>query len=251
MRTTLVVLLFCLLGLFSACSQKESTATPPAETKPEVKVDPTTAGSISGVVHFQGTAPKQQKIDMTQDPACGNGPNYDESLVVNNGNLANVFVFVKSGLFYDVVGPNPPGRVVITQKGCRYEPHVSAARVGQRIEIVNADDTTHNIHPMPTASKQWNESQLPKAEPIVKTFNKPELMIPIKCNQHAWMRMYLNVVENPFFAVSGPDGTFEINGLPPGEYTLAAVHEKLGEQDIKVTVGPKETKSAEFTFRAQ
>jgi hypothetical protein len=128
---------------------------------------------------------------------------------------------------------------------------VLGAIVGQTVEIVNADDTTHNIHPMPAHNKQWNESQLPKAEPIEKTFNKPEVMIPIKCNQHPWMRMYLNVVSNPFFAVSGSDGKFEIKGLPPGEYTLAAVHEKLGEQDMKITVGPKESKTADFTFKAQ
>jgi hypothetical protein len=104
---------------------------------------------------------------------------------------------------------------------------------------------------MPAHNKQWNESQLPKAEPIEKRFNQPEIMIPIKCNQHAWMKMYLNVVDFPFFAVSGPDGRFEIKGLPPGEYTLAAAHEKLGEQDVKVTVGPKESKTTDFTFKAQ
>jgi plastocyanin len=167
-----------------------------------------------------------------------------------NGNLANVFVYVKSGLpagMFDI----PPNPAVIEQKGCQYRPHVLGAMAGQSLQIVNADDTTHNIHPMPTQSKQWNESQLPKDPPIVKKFDKPELMIPIKCNQHPWMKMYLNVVNSPFFAVTDENGRFEIKGLPPGEYTLAAVHEKLGEQDVKISVGPKESKTTDFTFKSQ
>jgi plastocyanin len=221
---------------------------PPA-SRSAIKVDPSSASSIHGRVKFEGRLPDPQKIDMTQDPACGNKPNYDESVIVNNGALQNVFLYVKSGL--NAGGGMRDEPVTIKQQGCRYEPHVLGAMVGQQIDIINSDETTHNIHPMPTASKPWNESQLPKAEPIVKRFAKPELMIPIKCNQHPWMRMYLNVVEHPFFAISKQDGTFEISGLPPGEYTIAAVHEKLGEQEMKVNVGPKENKAVDFAFHAR
>ena len=246
--------LFCLLLSLVACTSKKSeTPEPGLNTPPSTaKVDPDTAGTFSGVVKFAGTLPKPQKIDMAQDPACGNQATFDESYVVNNGGLANVFVYVKS------MSPNASGYTgtvteapIIRQQGCRYHPHVAAVLVGLTVKIVNADDTTHNIHPMPTQSKQWNESQLPKAEPIVKKFDKPELMIPIKCNQHPWMKMYLNVVNNPWFAVTEEDGKFEIKGLPPGEYTLAAVHERLGEQTMKISVGPKELKTADFTFKAQ
>jgi plastocyanin len=205
--------------------------------------------TISGVVKFEGNVPKPQKIDKSQDPACGNAPASDESLVVNNGDLANVFVYVKTGFNGGFgVGGRPPR---IEQRGCQYHPHVMGVLVGETIEIVNADDTTHNIHPMPTQSKQWNESQLPKDPPMMKKFDKPELMIPIKCNQHPWMKMYLNVVNSPFFAVTDENGKFEIKGLPPGEYTLAAVHEKLGEQDMKISVGPRESKTSDFTFKSQ
>jgi plastocyanin len=221
--------------------------------KSAVKVDSASAASVSGVVKFSGTAPKPQKIDMGQDPACGNEPAFDESFVVNNGNLANVFVYVKSIQNAGSGGSGGGSNQIptITQKGCRYHPHVMGIMTGEMVKIVNADETTHNIHPMPTQSKQWNESQLPKDSPIEKTFTKPELMIPIKCNQHPWMKMYLNVVDTPFFAVTGPDGKFEIKGLPPGEYTLAAVHEKLGEQDVKISVGPKQSKETSFTFKTQ
>jgi plastocyanin len=253
MRTT-IVLLAALLLCFSACTSKpssnqEQAANPSQQAK---AVDPETAANITGVVSFQGTPPKPRKIDMGQDPACGTQPNYDESYVVKEGKLANVFVYVKAaenipaGPFVAVNVTRP-----IEQQGCRYHPHVLGVMTGHEVTIINADDTTHNIHPMPTESKQWNESQLPKAEPIVKKFDKPEIMIPIKCNQHPWMKMYLNVVDTPWFAVTDENGKFELKGLPPGDYTLAAVHEKLGEQTMKISVGPKDSKTADFTFKAQ
>jgi uncharacterized protein (DUF2141 family) len=76
-------------------------------------------------------------------------------------------------------------------------------------------------------------------------------MIPVQCNQHPWMKMYINVMEHPFFAVTGDDGTFQIKNLPPGEYTLVALHEKFGEQIMQVTVSAKQTAHAEFAFSAQ
>jgi plastocyanin len=243
----IVIVVFC--ALFVSCNSKKSDEPAAVTLKKPPQYNAADVGSVSGVVKFNGPVPKPAQIDMAQDPACGTAPAFDESLVVNNGDLQNVFVYVKSGLNGGFGMRDEP--VVIEQQGCRYHPHVLGALVGQTVKIVNADETTHNIHPMPAHNKQWNESQLPKAEPIEKRFNQPEIMIPIKCNQHAWMKMYLNVVDLPFFAVSGPDGKFEIKGLPPGEYTLAAVHEKLGEQDMKVTVGPKQSKIADFTFKGK
>ncbi len=247
MRTS-ALLLLCLSLFLTCCRSKQSDEAPPLLQQAK-QANQQGAATVSGVVKFEGTVPRPQKIDMGQDPACGNQPTFDESLVVNNGDLANVFVYVKAGFNggFGVGGHSPR----IEQRGCRYHPHVLGVLAGESVEIVNADDTTHNIHPMPTQSKQWNESQLPKGEPIVKKFNKPELMIPIKCNQHPWMKMYVNVVDNPWFAVTDQNGKFKIEGLPPGEYTLAAVHEKLGEQTMKISIGPKESKTADFTFRAQ
>ena len=84
--------------------------------------------------------------------------------------------------------------------------------------------------------------------PQTEIFAAPETMIPVRCNNHPWMQAFLNVAPNPYFAVTGPDGSFTITGLPPGTYTLAAVHEKLGEQDIQITVPAKSTTHASFTF---
>jgi hypothetical protein len=250
--------ILCFLGLWIlvGCGKKESSEAQPsapssmAQPAPAATpIDPSTVASVGGTVKLDGAAPKAAKIDMSQDPAC-KGANTAETFVVDGGNLANVFVYVKDGLgdrTFDV----PKGSVTIDQKGCQYHPHVLGAMIGQNIEIKNDDQTTHNIHPTPQANREWNESQPPAAAPLEKSFAREEIMLPVKCNQHPWMRMYINVVKSPFYAVTGPDGKYEINGLPPGDYTIAFVQEKLGEQTQKVTLAAKDSKTVDQTFKGQ
>ena len=251
-RMCLALLLGVGLMLVGGCGKKEAppeqaAAKPEAAAAPAAKIDPATVATISGVVKFDGTPPKPQKIDMSQDPAC-KGNNETETVEVHDGDLENVFVYVKDGLGnYSFDVPKEP--VKLDQQGCRYHPHVLGVMAGQTVEIINSDNTTHNIHPSPKDNREWNESQPPKAAPLDKDFARPEVLIPVKCNQHPWMKMYIGVVKNPFFAVTGKDGKFELKGLPPGTYTIAAVQEKYGEQDQTVTVGPKESKTADFTFK--
>ncbi|HTZ81669.1 MAG TPA: carboxypeptidase regulatory-like domain-containing protein [Candidatus Acidoferrales bacterium] len=251
---SVAMLALCALLFMGACSKKENTeqsnntAEQPAAQPAATPIDPATVATINGTVKFDGAAPKPSKIDMSQDPGC-KGPNEAENLEVDNGDLANVFVYVKDGLgnrTFDV--PTTP--VELEQKGCRYHPHVLGVMAGQTVDIKNADPTTHNIHPTPKDNREWNESQPPSSPDITKTFARAEIMLPVKCNQHPWMKMYINVVKSPFFAITSKDGKYEIKGLPPGDYTLAFVHEKLGEQDQKVTVGPKDTKTVDQTFKA-
>jgi plastocyanin len=246
--------LFALL-LAVACSKKENTeqsenAAPsaqPATTPAATPIDPATVATVSGTVKLDGTAPKGSKIDMSQDPAC-KGDNMAETIVASGGDLANVFVYVKDGLgdrAFDV----PKDTVVIDQKGCQYHPHILGVMTGQTIDIKNDDMTTHNIHPTPASNREWNESQPPSSAPLEKNFAREEIMLPVRCNQHPWMKMYINVVKSPFYAVTDKDGKYEIKGLPPGDYTLAFVHEKLGEQDQKVTVAAKDSKTVDQTFK--
>ena len=122
---------------------------------------------------------------------------------------------------------------------------------GQQLKVLNSDFAQHNVHPMPASNAEWNESQMPSGQPIIRTFSRPEMMLPIQCNQHPWMRAYLNVMSHPYFAVSATDGTFTIKNLPPGEYTIAAVHEKFGDQTMKIKVASKETVKADFAFGGQ
>jgi plastocyanin len=256
MKTRTWITVYCLpaalgLALVAGCGKKESAEEQPAPataTAPAAApIDPTTAATIVGVVKLDGAAPKAAKIDMTQDPAC-KGTNMAENVVVADGHLANVFVYVKEGLgsrTFDV----PKEAIKLDQSGCRYHPHVMGVVAGQTISIVNSDPTTHNIHPTPKDNREWNESQPPKAAALEKNFAREEVMLPVKCNQHPWMRMFVNVSKNPFFAVTGPDGKFEIKGLPPGEYTIAFVHEKFGEQTQKVTLAAKDSKAVDATFK--
>jgi len=238
-----ILLLLALAGWLglAACNKKESTS----ESQPASTPAATPAPAATPI---DGAAPKPSKIDMSQDPAC-KGTNEAETLVADKGGLANVFVYVKDGLgnrTFDV----PKDPVVLDQSGCRYHPHVLGVMAGQNVQIKNDDPTTHNIHPTPKDNREWNESQPPQAAPIEKSFAREEIMLPVKCNQHPWMKMYVSVVKSPFYAVTGPDGKYEIKGLPPGDYTIAFVHEKLGEQTQKVTVAPKEAKTVDQSFKA-
>ena len=208
-------------------------------------IDPATAASISGIVRLAGTPPPPQKIDMSADSGC-KGQNQSEAVLVNDGGLSNVLVYVKDGLGARPFAP-PSDKVTVAQEGCRYQPHVAVAMVGQPVEFIDNDDTLHNIHPMPKNNGEWNQSQMPNGGAFAKSFTAAEIMIPVKCNQHPWMKMYLSVLGNPFYAVTGKDGNFELKGLPPGTYTIAAVHEKYGEQEMKITVGPKDNKE-DVTF---
>jgi plastocyanin len=251
--TMMICVLACSAILATtACTKKEEAPASnamaeqpaPAAATP---IDPATVATVSGTVKFDGTAPKAAKIDMSQDPGC-KGANEAENVVVSGGNLANVFVYVKDGLgtrTFDV----PKDPVVLEQQGCQYHPHVLGVMAGQTVQIKNADPTTHNIHPTPKDNREWNESQPPQAPAIEKNFAREEIMLPVKCNQHPWMKMYINVVKSPFYAVTGKDGKYTITGLPPGDYTIAFVQEKLGEQDQKVTVAAKESKTVDQSFK--
>lgn len=255
-KTSVWVWTVSLLLLLAACSKKEAPAeqpapaTPAAASAPATPIDPASAATVSGTVKFDGAAPKAAKIDMSQDANC-KGTNTAEGVVVSDGHLANVFVYVKEGLggrTFDT----PKEEVTLNQSGCKYHPHVLGAMAGQTIKVVNGDPTTHNIHPVPHAgsgNREWNESQAPQAAPLEKSFAREEIMLPVQCQQHPWMKMYISVVKSPFYAVSGPDGKYELKGLPPGDYTLAFVHEKLGEQDQKVTLAAKDSKTVDMSFK--
>ena len=249
-----LLVVFGLLVL-AGCSKKENTEQASNATEEKMAapapaatpIDPSTVATVSGTVKLDGAAPKGAKIDMSQDPAC-KGANTAETVVADGGKLANVFVYVKDGLGSRTFD-TPKDPVVIDQQGCRYHPHVLGVMTGQDVQIKNDDQTTHNIHPTPKDNREWNESQGPQAPPIDKSFAREEIMLPVKCNQHPWMKMFINVSKTPFYAVTGADGKYEIKGLPSGDYTLAFVHEKLGEQDQKVTLAAKDSKTVDQGFK--
>ncbi len=140
--------------------------------------------------------------------------------------------------------------VTLEHKGCRYVPHVLAMQTQQTLKIINSDPTTHNTHFGPKNNPEWNQSQPPGAVAIEHRFTSPELFIPVKDNQHPWEKAYVSVFSHPFFAISSTDGSYKISGLPPGQYTIVAWHERLGEQTVDVFLAGSERKNIDFTFRA-
>jgi len=209
------------------------------------------AGTVTGKVNFTGTAPAPEKISMGADPTCSalhKEPVYVESVVVNpDSTLKNVFVYVKSGLEGKTFSA-PSTSVKIDQNGCHYNPHVLGIQVNQPLEIVNSDSTLHNVHGMPTQSKEFNLGMPIQGMKLTRKFDKPEVMVKFKCDVHPWMNAYLGVLEHPFFSVTDETGTFEIKDLPAGTYTLEAWHEKYGTQTQEITVDETGSVTADFTF---
>jgi len=248
-----------LAASITACGGKKEDLDAPdaggaggAATGSGPKVDAATAGNIDGVVAFDGAAPKNEPIKMNADPVCvkeNPTPQTQETYEVAYGKLANVFVYVKDGLGNYSYDP-PAGAVTIDQKGCRYHPHILALRIGQKLEIVNNDPTLHNIHALPKSNAEFNTGQPIQGMKTEHVFNSKEIMVPFKCDVHGWMNAYLAVMDHPYYAITGADGKFSLKGLLPGTYTVEAWHEKAGTQTAQVTIGAKETKEANFTFKA-
>ncbi len=208
--------------------------------------------SVTGKVTLTGKAPAAAVISMDADPVCksqhATSPK-DEMVVADaKGDLANVFVYVTDGP--SVAAPATP--VTLAQHGCMYTPHVFGIQVNQPLEIVNQDPTLHNIHCMAVTNDAFNVGQPTQGMVSEKKFSKPEVLVKFKCDVHSWMHCAAGVVNNPFFAVTGTDGSFKISQLPKGSYTVVAVHEKYGaSQPQTVTLADGASQAVNFTFAAQ
>jgi plastocyanin len=238
--------------LFTACGGgggQESTV-PARQATP---LDLSTVGTITGAVRFEGTAPDQSVAQLSGWSECsaqhpqGNPPAGD--VLVKEGKLQNAMIYIKDGLGNRVFAV-PTETVEMDQKGCVFIPRVLGAQVGQPLKFLNSDPMAHNVHGFAQKAKPWNISLSVKGTSRSVKVDKPESMIEIKCDIHPWMRAYVGVFDHPYFALSGADGSFTLNNVPPGEYTVEAWHERFGTRSQKVTVSAKETKAIEFAFTA-
>lgn len=247
-RSVLPALIF-----LAACNQTRQAAPPDKKPSPQYfKVDAASAGTVRGHVRFDGKPPAAKRISMDTEEACEalhKTAVYDEALSpANDGSLPNTFVYVKRGLEGKVFPP-AAAAAVLDQRGCQFVPRVVALRTGQTLTVKNSDPVSHNIHPMPKENRDWNQQQPPDSPDLHRRFARPEVMIPVKCNVHGWMRTYIAVLEHPYFAVTGRNGDFKFDPLPPGKYTIAAWHESLGEITQEITVLPKAEADVKFAFR--
>jgi plastocyanin len=236
----LTALLLVVVGIFSLSSNVSAAG----------------EGKITGTVKLTGTPPHAKTIDMSKDPVCqkahAGDPAKVETVVAGaDGGLANVVVYISEGYSGGATAATNP--VSIDQKGCMYQPHVVAVDVNQPMKVVNSDQTTHNIHPLPApgaGNTGWNKSQPPGSAPFDVTWKAEEIAIPVKCNIHPWMHGYIAVVKGPY-GTSDDKGSYTIDNVPPGSYTLTAWQEDLGKQTAKVTVAAGKPGTADFTFKAK
>lgn len=211
------------------------------------------AGDISGRVVLKGTPPAEIKIDMAADPKCGaahpEAVTTRHYLVGKDGGLANVFVYIKSGVEGKTF-PTPSETPTIDQIGCLYEPYVSGVMVNQKFKIKNSDSTLHNIHATPKLNKEFNFAQPIKDQVNEKSFDKPEVVVRLKCDVHPWMFAYVGVLDHPYFAVTDKDGNFKISGVPDGKYTLEAYHVKahMANPGVSQEITVKGDTKADFTI---
>ncbi|MBI2422336.1 MAG: hypothetical protein HYV27_05855 [Candidatus Hydrogenedentes bacterium] len=212
------------------------------------------AGAITGKIVFEGEAPPMKPVNTEgADPVCAamhkDEPLLNEVLVLGEGQtMANVFVHVTGGLAAKDY-PMPAEAFPVTQKGCRYDPHVFAVRTGQTVKILNPDGTLHNVNGMPEKNPPFNKGMPKNVTEMDVVFTIPEMMFPMRCDVHPWMRAYCAVMDHPFYTITQKDGIFKIDGLDAGEYEIAAWHERLGEQKAKVTVAADGSVEQNFTFK--
>ena len=246
MRLVLVLLTAaCLAGCGGSSPESATLETPP--------VDPATVGTLTGQVILVGTAPPADVIRLDGDPKCLNlaaGEEHrTEYIVMGQGNsIQNVFVYVKDGLpprFYPV-STKP---VVLDQQKCRYVPRVLGVQVGQQLTIRNSDPLMHNVRAEGQVNQPFDLSTPLQGIEVKRTFATREVMVPVKCNVHAWMNSYIGVLEHPYFAVTDATGRFTIPELPPGTYTIEIWHEKLGTQTQQITIAAQDTKELTFNYK--
>ena len=244
------------LSSLIACGGSSKESAKPVKKAPKIartiSIDPATVGSVRGVVLFEGEKPTQHRITFSGAAICStvhDGPVYKQHILVNDGKLQNVFLHIRKGHEALILPPAPTGEVEIDQKGCIYTPHITAIRLGQKLTFINSDELLHNVNVDPSENRGSNYAMPRLRQRKSRKFSRPEVMIPIKCDVHPWMEAWVGVMNHPFYSISTADGSYEIKGLPPGEYELEAWHERLGVQSSKITVKANEAFEAGFTFK--
>ena len=235
---------------------RDTSSTRPAASESPAATAADDPPGLSGIARFDGRPPERRPVSLREKGGklsdcheLHDGVLLDENVIVSEaGEIANVFVYVKRGL-PDVEHPVPEEPALLDQKKCMFTPRVQGVRVGQQFLMRNSDPVLHNVRSLSFRNRAFNFAQPADSEDRDRTFTIREKAIRVQCDIHPWMRAYYFVMDHPFFAVTDETGRFNIEGLPPGEYTLAAWHEEFGEEEAELTVGEDGIATVSFTFR--
>jgi plastocyanin len=251
-----LALFLCAAASALACKNAEPpTAPAPALPAPAQAGTPGKTGTakISGRVLFKGP-PAEGRDAVKPFPECGERQPIPAVLLGDGGALANAFVWVREGLPPGDY-PVPAEKVVLDQRHCDYQPRVFGIRAGQTLLIQNSDDLLHNVNArgqgagLSRGPNSFNVAMPIKGLNVERRFSEQQVAVPIVCDVHPWMRAFAGVVSHPFFAVTGKDGAFTLQGLPAGKYVVEAWHERLGKAAVEVTVAEGASATAEIELK--
>lgn len=211
----------------------------------EVKVS--NGGNIIGTVKFVGNTPQIEMFSIDKDmEVCGHEPKPSEELIISKDKgIKNVFVYIKkiaSGKNFE----KHTGNFVLSQKDCRFDPHILIVPTGARVDLLNNDNVLHNLHSWSAKNSPFNQGT-PFGQVITKEFKLKE-RIMVTCDIHSWMSSWIIVVENPYFALTDKNGKFKIDSIPPGNFELIAWQETLGRKKKKVTVNANTETEVKFEY---
>jgi plastocyanin len=209
-------------------------------------------GRVHGTVSWTGEVPKPRDVALYGGCEIGHeGALQLAPAIVKDGKLAEAFVVVTSGVDGYAIPAPPAAPVVVTQHGCLYQPRVSGVRVGQPMQFVNSDAIFHNVRAVATNNETFALNQAAQGQKDVVTFKKPELMVETRCDIHPWMVSHIGVVDHPWFAVTGDDGAFSLDGVPAGDLELTVWSDAGGVQKKHVTVPPSGDVTVDFAVGAK
>jgi len=196
----------------------------------------TNGGTITGKVSWDGAPPAPVKVTVKQDPGtCGATRELQEVEVSKEGGVANVVVYlvdITSGKKLEL-----PAKPELDQKGCHYTPGVQVIAVNSELQVKNSDPILHNVH---AYAGQGGSTVLnlamPKQDMVIGKKLKKAGGVTLKCDVHDFMRGAFFVAENPYFALTKPDGSYTITDVPAGTYAIATFHEVAQAKQGSVTV---------------
>ncbi|MFO0972630.1 MAG: carboxypeptidase regulatory-like domain-containing protein [Phycisphaerae bacterium] len=209
-------------------------------------------GKITGVVTYTGKVPDPRKIAIVKDPeTCGKHPPTVPQLRVDDkGHVADAVVFLGNIAAGKMWSAKETDLHVVNQTTCEFDPHVQVIPIKLPFDIANNDPVAHNIKADQGVQTLFNHLQPRRGMRTEEKFEQPGL-VELRCNVHDWMRAYVYVVPHPYYAVTGADGTFTLENVPPGKYDLVVWQEFLGEQTFAVELTPEGTATVEAALRAR